>query len=299
MANCYEKLENDCIIFNCAQFNDDKKTEEKIDLIGNNILNSDDNHTQDLSKQFIMKSLRISCRSDKYIPQTDYIGILLYLYKDDNNSNSNSWQSNWKLNYIHCQTGYIIIKKSKSLEAIKDEPIESNPDLCKTWHAALYQLIFKQLPNENILASGFAIQKKRKPRNSNRLKNNSINSSNGGNKNNGNKNNKNNNNNNGNNVVQKKKGEIDGFDVDYDNYRLYFNSRTFNKATSWKNRNDTDSDNFHDNKKYCHKLEQKWIAVAVNRWKNGIESKQDGIIQITHENDLCHNCVNKILQAHF
>ena len=231
MRNCYENLENDCIVFDSTAF--------------------------EVSKQIVMKSLRISCRSDKYIPATNYVGIILYAFKKEG-----IWTSDWVLNGKHCKTGYILIKQERNLHKIMQESAAGI-----TRHMALFKWFFNELPNENTLGAGFSIQKKDSPKSGKKLD------------------------------ISK---EIDGFEVDYDHYKLYVNSRSFNTANSAKNKNDLSSDVFHDNKKYMHQLEQKWIAIAVDRWKSGrIRCKEDGIIQINAENDCCDNCKRKILQTQF
>ena len=90
--------------------------------------------------------------------------------------------------------------------------------------------------------------------------------------------------------------------------KLYFNSRTFNQVVSWKNKDDPvaieygikqSNDNFHNNKYECNTLETKWISIAVDRWKNGIKTKEARNIYINNENNRCDFCIQRILDTKF
>ena len=93
------------------------------------------------TKTIELKSWHMSCKSDKIDTSTsnDYLGIVLY---------SNKNKTDWYCNGIHCKTGYMFIKVSKSFL----------DDTTHTRHAQLYKLLFNQWPDENVIGAGFAIQ---------------------------------------------------------------------------------------------------------------------------------------------
>merc|ERR1712179_132979 len=92
------------------------------------------------SKDMVVKTLHVSCKSDKFDPKKNFIGFVLYRYLG---------QDAWTLNNVHCKTGYIYFIESSKLDYVKGA----------TYHArALNNLFGVELGPEDFVASGFAFQ---------------------------------------------------------------------------------------------------------------------------------------------
>ena len=87
-----------------------------------------------------VKSMHVSCRSDKFSKDEDFIGMVLYKYQG---------QTKWTLNRVRCQAGYIFFTKSSGLNGLPG----------KTMHAkAFYKLFGVELPEGQLVSSGFSFQ---------------------------------------------------------------------------------------------------------------------------------------------
>eukprot|EP01084_Bolivina_argentea_P052689 96785_1 len=88
---------------------------------------------------FEISSFHVSCKSDKFTGE-NMTGIVLYEYDD---------KRDWYLNGIHCKTGYIILRLSKNISHIKDEP--------GAVHGACYKSVFNESLDKNkVVGGGFA-----------------------------------------------------------------------------------------------------------------------------------------------
>ena len=104
-------------------------TDEKVLILENS------SHTKEIE----LKSFHMSCKSDKIDTSKNYLGMILYLYKN---------QTDWYLNEIHCKSGYMYIRIDTSFV-----------DKSKyTMHAQLYKSLFNQWPDKHVIGAGFAIQ---------------------------------------------------------------------------------------------------------------------------------------------
>merc|ERR1711872_219623 len=79
-------------------------------------------------------------KSDKFDPEKDYIGFVIYQYNGE---------SSRTLNGVRCKAGYIYIQESSNLNGICGD----------TMHAkAFYKLFNKELDKKLVVASGFAFR---------------------------------------------------------------------------------------------------------------------------------------------
>jgi len=87
---------------------------------------------------FSISSFHVSCRSDQFTG-ANMTGIVLYKYDG---------KTDWKLNGIHCKSGYIVLKLSKNIEHIKGEPGKV--------HGACYKSVFgKSVDKNKVVGGGF------------------------------------------------------------------------------------------------------------------------------------------------
>ena len=106
-----------------------------------------------------VKSYHVSCQSDRIEPRSDsffslaywysffdYVhpaydmgGVVLYAYDD---------RTDWRLNGVHCKTGYIILKKSSNIEHIKSR--------IGAIHGKVYKSVFGRDPDERVIGAGFS-----------------------------------------------------------------------------------------------------------------------------------------------
>ena len=89
-----------------------------------------------------VETLHLSCKSDVYVPGHNYGGIVLY---------SHNGQTDWRLNGIHCKTGYIVILDTDS-EKVKRSKATSQGVV----HRAVYKCIFGEDPAPDTIGEGFA-----------------------------------------------------------------------------------------------------------------------------------------------
>ena len=90
-----------------------------------------------------IKSFHLSCQS--YKPKRFYgaerlAGIVLY--SQDN-------KLDWRLNRIHCKTGYIIIRKSNDIAGIRS-------NFPSQIHGKVYKSVFHEDPDASVIGSGFS-----------------------------------------------------------------------------------------------------------------------------------------------
>merc|ERR1711942_119672 len=92
------------------------------------------------SPDIAVETLHISCRSDKFDKNKNFIGFILYRYKG---------KSSWTLNNVRCKTGYIFFVESSKLADVQGD----------TMHArAFFQLFGVELDKDDLVASGFAFR---------------------------------------------------------------------------------------------------------------------------------------------
>eukprot|EP01084_Bolivina_argentea_P320624 556330_1 len=88
-------------------------------------------------KRFVLPSYHVSCQSDK-ITGENMAGVVLYSYDD---------KQDWRLNNVHCKSGYIILKLSKNIEQYK----------CSGQvHGACYKSVFGKDIDKKVVGGGFA-----------------------------------------------------------------------------------------------------------------------------------------------
>ena len=95
------------------------------------------------TKEIKLKSFHMSCKSDPIDVNKNYLGIILYQYK-----NQTDWVTEKK--NIHCKTGYMCIKIDSSFIDKKWR---------KSLHAQLYHWLFDEWPDKDVIGAGFSIQK--------------------------------------------------------------------------------------------------------------------------------------------
>lgn len=93
-------------------------------------------------------SFHVSCKSDTYTGRDDLGGIVLYQYNG---------QSDWRLNDVHCRSGYIVLKKSAGLDA-RVKRKTGLTSLSGQVHGAVYADVFGTNLDTNVIGSGFAYQ---------------------------------------------------------------------------------------------------------------------------------------------
>lgn len=105
----------------------------------------------DKKDKITIKSYHISCASHsldfdnidaKEEKEINYVGIVLYANKNEEN------EFDWRKNGYHCLPGYIILQKT-------DTFYKPNKG---THHQQLYNNVFGEFPNENVIGAGFAIR---------------------------------------------------------------------------------------------------------------------------------------------
>ena len=89
-----------------------------------------------------VETLHLSCSSDVYQPGHNYAGFILY---------SHNGQTDWRLNGVHCKTGYIVILDTDS-EKVRHWK-ELSPGQV---HGAVYKCIFGEDPAPDTIGEGFA-----------------------------------------------------------------------------------------------------------------------------------------------
>eukprot|EP01084_Bolivina_argentea_P276487 471773_1 len=78
----------------------------------------------------------VSCKSDP-IKGQNMVGVVLYSYNN---------QTDWRLNNIHCKSGYVILKSSDKIANIDSE----------TWHGKCYKSVFGRDIDNKVVGGGFS-----------------------------------------------------------------------------------------------------------------------------------------------
>eukprot|EP01084_Bolivina_argentea_P073673 133671_1 len=95
-----------------------------------------------MEREIKLKSFHVSCRSDEVNGQ-DMAGIVLYSYDR---------KHDWRLNEIHCKSGYVILKSVENIEHI-----ENNQGVV---HGKCYESVFEEpIDKEKVVGGGFAFRK--------------------------------------------------------------------------------------------------------------------------------------------
>eukprot|EP01084_Bolivina_argentea_P057690 105393_1 len=95
----------------------------------------------DLKDAIKITSFHVSCKSDKINGQ-DMAGVVLYSY--DN-------KTDWRLNNVHCKSGYIIVKSFDNIKHIKSNQGQV--------HGKCYKFVFGQDIDDKVVGAGFAFFK--------------------------------------------------------------------------------------------------------------------------------------------
>ena len=90
-------------------------------------------------------TLHVSCKSDRFQQNKNYIGMVLYQYMGNNE---------WTLNGVRCKSGYIFLADSESLN--QDTSLKGD----MTMHEKAYYRLFREkIPEEGkLVAWGFGFQ---------------------------------------------------------------------------------------------------------------------------------------------
>ena len=92
-------------------------------------------------KSIMVNTMHVSCKSDRFTEDNEYIGIVLYEYMGNHA---------WTLNGRRIRSGYIYLVKSEKL-------LNKYPQISRMHEKAYYDLFNQEIPTGgNIVASGFA-----------------------------------------------------------------------------------------------------------------------------------------------
>eukprot|EP01084_Bolivina_argentea_P057691 105395_1 len=95
----------------------------------------------DLKDAIKISSFHVSCKSDKINGQ-DMVGVILYSYDH---------KMDWRLNNVHCKSGYIIVKSFDNIKHIKSNQGQV--------HGKCYKFVFGQDIDDKVVGAGFAFFK--------------------------------------------------------------------------------------------------------------------------------------------
>ena len=101
------------------------------------------------SKKININRIRLSCESDVYNNEQNYVGIILYGWINS----EGQVQTDWRLNGKHCKSGYIVIQNAYDTESYSSEgPVISNV------HNAVYWNVFGQgSDTSRAIGEGFSV----------------------------------------------------------------------------------------------------------------------------------------------
>merc|ERR1712013_705122 len=68
------------------------------------------------SESMVVKTLHVSCRSDKFDPKKNFVGFVIYKYLG---------QDAWILNNVRCKSGYIYFIESSKLDCVKGDTLHA------------------------------------------------------------------------------------------------------------------------------------------------------------------------------
>ncbi|CAB4015556.1 Hypothetical predicted protein [Paramuricea clavata] len=98
-----------------------------------------------IKRDMHVKTMHISCKSDRYQEAHNYAGVIIYQYNG---------KSDWRTaNNTHCKSGYIVIQDtdSENVEKLKSEEFGQV-------HGAVYRNAFGEPKTKSVVGEGFAIQ---------------------------------------------------------------------------------------------------------------------------------------------
>lgn len=97
-----------------------------------------------------LDQLGICPESDPFDPTLDYIGLLIYLYND---------QNEFTLNKHQCKCGQILLRKKENLIDFAQESLYKQTSFTPLFiHEFLYELYFNEKPKENFQGIGFVYE---------------------------------------------------------------------------------------------------------------------------------------------
>ena len=92
-----------------------------------------------------VNTLHLSCSSDAYRrDDPNYAGFILYAYNG---------KTDWRLNGINCQTGYIVIRSTREGG---DVDRCRSPETPGAVHGAVYKSVFGENPDNKVVGEGFS-----------------------------------------------------------------------------------------------------------------------------------------------
>lgn len=98
----------------------------------------------DGAKTVTTKTLHFSCKSETVQPGSlhNYAGMVLWAYDG---------QSDWRINNVHCKSGYVYIRRTHGSGSI-----ESEVSKCGQVHGKLYKSLFQIDPSPSVVGTGFS-----------------------------------------------------------------------------------------------------------------------------------------------
>jgi len=91
-------------------------------------------------------TLHLSCSSDVYQQGHDYAGFVLY---------SHDGMTDWRLNGIHCKTGYIVVRDTNSCSVAHIILFGNSQGQV---HGAVYKSVFGEEVSDDTIGEGFAVR---------------------------------------------------------------------------------------------------------------------------------------------
>jgi ubiquitin-large subunit ribosomal protein L40e len=100
--------------------------------------------SRDGAKSVSTKTLHFSCKSEPVQPGSlhNYAGMVLWAYDG---------QSDWRINNVHCKSGYVYIRRTHGSGSI-----ESEKSACGQVHGKLYKSLFQIDPSPSVVGTGFS-----------------------------------------------------------------------------------------------------------------------------------------------
>lgn len=93
-----------------------------------------------------VSTLHLSCSSDIYEASHDYAGFILY---------SHNRKTDWRLNGVHCKTGYIVVCDTNSCNVAHIIHFGKSQGQV---HGAVYKSVFGEDVSVDTIGEGFAVQ---------------------------------------------------------------------------------------------------------------------------------------------
>ena len=99
------------------------------------------------SKKININRIRLSCESDVYNNEQNYVGLILYGWTNS----EGQVQTDWRLNGKHCKSGYVVIQNAYDTES-SEGPVISN------FHNEVYWNVFgRGSDTSRAIGEGFSI----------------------------------------------------------------------------------------------------------------------------------------------